>query len=133
MSLPDRINADIKAAMKARDQQRLGVLRMLKSAIDYTAIEQKSDTLPDEAVIQVIQREGKKRNDSITQFTDAGRTESAAEETAELAILQEYLPTQLSPAALEALVREIIAETGATSRKDMGQVIKATVAKADVA
>ncbi|MFT4692717.1 MAG: GatB/YqeY domain-containing protein [Verrucomicrobiia bacterium] len=130
MSLLDRINADIKVAMKARDPQRLGVLRMLKSAIDYTAIELKNDSLPEDVVIQVIQREGKKRNDSITQFEAAGRAESAADEAAELKILQEYLPTQLSPEELEALVREAIAETGASSRKEMGQVIKATAAKA---
>jgi uncharacterized protein YqeY len=130
MSLLDRINADIKVAMKARDPQRLGVLRMLKSAIDYTAIELKNDSLPEDVVIQVIQREGKKRNDSITQFEAAGRAESAADEAAELKILQEYLPTQLNPEELEALVREAIAETGASSRKEMGQVIKATAAKA---
>lgn len=130
MSLLDRINADIKVAMKARDPQRLGVLRMLKSAIDYTAIELKNDSLPEDVVIQVIQREGKKRNDSITQFEAGGRAESAADEAAELKILQEYLPTQLSPEELEALVREAIAETGASSRKEMGQVIKATAAKA---
>jgi uncharacterized protein YqeY len=130
MSLLDRINADIMVAMKARDPHRLGVLRMLKSAIDYTAIELKNDSLPEDVVIQVIQREGKKRNDSITQFEAAGRAESAADEAAELKILQEYLPTQLSPEELEALVREAIAETGASSRKEMGQVIKATAAKA---
>ncbi|MBG85833.1 MAG: glutamyl-tRNA amidotransferase [Verrucomicrobiales bacterium] len=130
MSLLDRINADIKEAMKARDSLRLSVLRMLKSAIDYAAIEKKTDSLPDDAIVQVIQKEAKKRQDSIAQYESAGRADAAAQESDEQKILQNYLPKQLSADELESLVKDAIAEAGATSRKAMGQVMKIAVAKA---
>ena len=130
MTLQDQISQDIKKAMLAKDTVRLSTLRLLKSALGYLQIEKKVDSLPDSEVITVIQREIKKRRDSIEQFLAGGRPEQAAAETAEAAILETYLPAALSPEELEALVRSCIAELGATSKKEMGPVIKAVQAKA---
>ena len=130
MSLHQNLAADIKAAMLARDADRLGTLRLLKSALGYLAIEQKTDLVPDADFISVVQKEVKKRRDSIEQFEKGGRPELAAKEKAELAVLEAYLPKALSPEELEALVKACIQEAGATSKKDMGQVIRAVQAKA---
>ena len=130
MTLQDQISQDIKKAMLAKDTVRLSTLRLLKSALGYLQIEKKVDSLPDSEVITVIQREIKKRRDSIEQFLAGGRPEQAAAETAEAAILETYLPKALSPEELETLVRSCIAELGATSKKEMGPVIKAVQAKA---
>lgn len=130
MSLQDRISQEIKAAMLAKDAARLSTLRLLKSALGYVQIEKKQDTLPDAEIIAVIQKEIKKRRDSIEQYQAAGRTEQAALETAEVAVLETFLPKPLTPEELEALVRATITELGAASKKDMGPVIKAVQAKA---
>lgn len=130
MALTDQINAEIKAAMKARAAERLTVLRALKSAFGYAAIESKSDDLDDAAAIKVIQKEAKKRKEAAEQFEKGDRPEQAANELAELKILEEFLPQALTPEEVEALVKECIAEVGATSKKDMGQVMKAATAKA---
>lgn len=130
MPLQDQINQEIKAAMLAKDAARLSTLRLLKSALGYVQIEKKSDSLGDAEVISVVQKEIKKRQDSIEQYKAAGRTEQAALETAEIAVLQVFLPQALSADELEALVRSTIAEVGATSKKEMGLVIKAVQAKA---
>jgi uncharacterized protein YqeY len=130
MPLAEDINAQIKAAMLAKDAQRLGALRLLKSALGYVAIEKKVDLLPDADVLVVIQKEVKKRRDSLAQYEAGGRTDLAAIEQGELAVLETFLPKPLSPEELEALVRAAISEFGATSKNDMGAVMKVATAKA---
>jgi uncharacterized protein YqeY len=130
MSLQEKLGQEIKAAMLARDQVRLGTLRMLKSAVGYAAIEKKADTLGDADFIAVVQKEVKKRRDSIEQFEKGGRLELAASEKLEIPHLEAFLPQPLSAGELEKLVRESIQETGATSKKDMGAVIKSAQARA---
>ena len=102
---------------------------MLKSAIGYVQIEKKTDALSDADFIGVVQREVKKRRDSAEQFTTGGRAELAAKENAEIAVLETFLPKQLSPEELEAMVRATIQEIGATDKKQMGAVMKAVQAK----
>ena len=130
MTQIEKINAEIKASMLARDADRTGALRLLKSAVGYLQIEKKVDVLPDADVLAVVQKEAKKRRDSIEEFDRGGRTELAAKERAELKVLEEFLPKQLSPEETEELVKAAIAEVGATSKKDMGAVMKAAQAKA---
>jgi uncharacterized protein YqeY len=117
--------------MLARQAVRTGTLRMLKSALGYAQIEKKTETLSDADVMAMIQREAKKRRDSIDEFEKAGRTEMAANEKAELEVLTEYLPKALSAEELESLIREVITEVGATSKKDMGAVMKVAQSKVD--
>jgi uncharacterized protein YqeY len=127
MTLSQRIDSDLKEAMRAKDAIRLGVLRMLKSALKYGAIEKPGTEgeLNDADAVQVIRKQAKQRQDSIDSFEKGGRAELAEKEKAELAILNSYLPQQLGPEQLAALVRETIAETGATSKAQMGAVMKA--------
>jgi len=130
MALQDRIQQELKAAMLARDADTLGTLRLLKSAIGYAQIEKKTDALPDTEVVGLIQKEIKKRRDSIEQFQSGGRPELAAKESAEISVLEKFLPQPLSTDELDQMVRSVIQESGATSKKDMGAVIKAVQAKA---
>jgi uncharacterized protein YqeY len=130
MSLSDRLSQEIKSAMLARDADRLTPLRLLKSAIGYAQIERKTENLADADVIAIIQKEIKKRRDSIDQFEKGGRPELAAKEKAELAVLETFLPQPFSNEELEQLVRATIQEIGATTKKEMGAVIKAVQAKA---
>jgi uncharacterized protein len=130
MSLQERISGELKAAMLARDADRLSTLRMLKSALGYAQIERKVETLPDGDIVAIVQKEVKKRRDSIEQFEKGGRAELAAKEKQEIAILESFLPKPLLPEELDKLVRDTIQETGATGKKDMGAVIKAVQAKA---
>jgi len=130
MSLSDRLSQEIKSAMLARDADRLTPLRLLKSAIGYAQIERKTENLEDADVIAIIQKEIKKRRDSIDQFEKGGRPELAAKEKAELAVLETFLPQPFSNEELEQLVRATIQEIGATTKKEMGAVIKAVQAKA---
>ena len=131
MSLQQRVNDELKSSMLARQAVRTGTLRMLKAALGYAQIEKKTETLSDADVMAMIQREAKKRRDSIEEFEKAGRTEMAANEKAELEVLIEYLPNALSAEELENLIREVITEVGATSKKDMGAVMKAAQSKVD--
>ena len=131
MSLQQRVNDELKSSMLARQAVRTGTLRMLKSALGYAQIEKKTETLSDADVMAMIQREAKKRRDSIDEFEKAGRTEMAANEKAELEVLTEYLPKALSAEELESLIREVIIEVGATSKKDMGAVMKVAQSKID--
>jgi uncharacterized protein YqeY len=130
MSLQERISQEIKAAMLARDAERLSALRMLKSALGYMLIEKKTESLPDAEVVALVQKEVKKRRDSVEQFEKGGRAELAAKEKQEITVLESFLPQPLSADVLEKLVRDTISEAGATSKKDMGAVIKAVQAKA---
>ena len=132
MSLVAQIDAELKKAMMAREADRLSVLRMLKSSVKYAAIEKGgADSVPSDAdVLAVVRKEVKKREDSITSFAEAGRTDLADKEKAELEFLRVYLPAQMAEEKVEALVKEAIAETGATSKAQMGLVMKAAQAKA---
>jgi uncharacterized protein YqeY len=131
MNLSHRIDADLKEAMRARDAEKLGVLRMLKSALKYAAIEKAGPAgeLDDTEATQVIRKQVKQRQDSIESFEKGGRAELAEKEKRELAILNEYLPAALSSDELSRLVRETIAEVGATSKAQMGAVMKALTPK----
>src|ERR1017187_8402862 len=101
MTLSDRIAGEIKAAMLARDPDRLSTLRLLKSAIGYAQIERKTENLPDAEVVAIVQKEVKKRRDSIEQFEKGGRAELAAKEKQEITVLEAFLPQPLSPEDLE--------------------------------
>jgi len=128
MSLNDTIGADLTAAMKARDAARLSALRMLKAAVMNKGVEKGRD-LEDAEVLQVVASLVKQRRDSIEQFASAGRTDLVAKETGEIAVLEHYLPPALSAEDIEAAVAAAIAETGATSVKDIGKVMKAVMPK----
>jgi hypothetical protein len=126
MLLRDRVNADIAAAMKAKDSARLSALRMLKAAIMNKGIEKAHD-LDDAEVVQVVSTQVKQRRDSIEQFTKGGRTDLVEKETAEIAVLEQYLPPAASTADIDAAISEAIAETGAASIRDIGKVMKAVM------
>jgi uncharacterized protein YqeY len=127
MTLQERIDSDLKDAMRAKDAVRLGVLRMLKSALKYSAIEKASaeSQLDDAEAAQVIRKQVKQRQDSIESFEKGGRPELAAKEKDERVILSAYLPQGLDADELAKIVRETISELGATSRAQMGAVMKA--------
>ena len=126
MTLSERIDNDLKDAMRAKDAAKLGVLRMLKSAIKNAAIEKggATATLDDAEASQVIRKQAKQRQDSIESFEKGGRPELAAKEKEELGLLSAYLPQAMSGDELAAAVRDAIAEAGATSRAQMGAVMK---------
>ena len=126
--LIERIDSELKDAARARDKQRLGTLRMLKSAIKYREIETGKE-LSDEQVVQVAQTLIKQRRDSASQFKSGGRPELAQNEEAEILILEAFLPRQLSDEELLALANEAVAETGAKDAKGMGAVMKALMPK----
>jgi uncharacterized protein len=130
MPLLHRVSDEIKAAMLRKDAERLSTLRLLKAALTYTQIEKKNENLSDADVVAVVQKEVKKRRDSIEQFEKGGRTELAQKEQREIAVLEGFLPKPLDPEELDQLVRSTIQELGAASKKDMGTVIKAVQAKA---
>src|SRR4029077_11749337 len=126
MTLQKRVDADLKEAMRAKDTTKLNVLRMLKSALKYAAIA-KSDAeaeLDDAEAVQVIRKQVKQRHDSIESFEKGGRAELVEKEKKELSILNEYLPQAMTAAELAQIVRETIAELGATSKAQMGVVMK---------
>ena len=126
MTLQERVDSDLKVALRAKDAARLGVLRMLKSALKYSAIEKSGAEaqLDDAEAAQVIRKQVKQRRDSIESFEKGGRPELAAKEKDELAILQAYLPQGLNADELAKIVGETISELGATSRAQMGAVLK---------
>jgi hypothetical protein len=128
MRLTDKVNADITAAMKSKDPARLSSLRMMKAAIMNKNVEKGRD-LEDAEVLQVFSALVKQRRDSIEQFSKAGRTDLVAKETAEIAVLEEYLPPAATVAEIDAAVAAAVAETGATSAKDIGKVMKAVMPK----
>ena len=131
MTLQQRVDSDLKEAMRAKDATKLNVLRMHKSALKYAAIA-KSDAeaeLSDAEAVQVIRKQAKQRQDSIESFEKGGRAELAEKEKEELAILNTYLPQGMTPDELAKVVRETIAELGATSKAQMGAVMKALQGK----
>lgn len=127
MSFAQQIDSDLKDAMRAKDAAKLGVLRMLKSALKYAAIEKSGaeGELDEAEATAVIRKQVKQRHDSIESFEKGGRAELAEKEKGELAILHNYLPAAMSADDIARLVRETIAEVGATSRAQMGAVMKA--------
>jgi uncharacterized protein len=131
MSNPiSRIDADIKAAMIAKEPLRLNTLRMLKSALKYYQIEKKLGEISEADLVTVAQKQIKQRQDAIDSFKTANRPDLIEKEEAELKVLQTYLPQALSPEELEALVKSVIAETGATGKAQMGVVMKQSITKA---
>ena len=131
MTIPERIDADLKDAMRAKDAGKLAVLRGLKSALKYAAIEKSDAGLDDAAATQVIRKQVKQRQDSIESFEKGRRPELAAKEKTELEILNGYLPQGLAPDELATMVRETIGEVGATSKAQMGAVMKALQVKVE--
>ena len=129
MTLQERVDSDLKEAMRARDAGKLAVLRGLKSALKYAEIEKGDSGLDDTAATQVIRKQVKQRQDSIESFEKGGRPELAAKEKEEVEVLNAYLPKGLSAEELSRLVRDTIAEVGATSRAQMGAVMKALQTK----
>jgi uncharacterized protein len=131
MTLQERLDSDLKESMRAKDATKVGVLRMLKSALKYAAIAKSGAEadLSDAETVQVIRKQAKQRQDSIESFEKGGRAELAEKEKEELAILNSYLPQAMSPDQLAKVVRETIAEVGATSKGQMGAVMKALQAK----
>ena len=127
-NLSDQVNAGITEAMKAKDPVRLSALRMLKAAIMNKGVEKGRD-LDDAEVLQVVGALVKQRRDSIEQFSKAGRTDLVDKETAEMKILDAFLPPAASAAEIDAAVAAAIAETGAASARDMGKVMKAVMPK----
>lgn len=122
MTLKGRIQNDMKAAMKAGDKDRLKVIRLIMAAIKQIEIDRRIE-LDDTAVLGVLDKMVKQRRDSVTQFTEGGRSDLAAIEMAEISVLQDYLPEPLSDADLNAEINKAIAETGAAGIRDMGKVM----------
>jgi uncharacterized protein len=121
-SLKDRITEDMKNAMRAKDSERLGTIRMITSAIKQREVDERI-TLDDTQVLAVIEKMIKTRKESIAQFQSGGRDDLVAKEQKEVDLLQAYMPEQLSEAELDALIAEAIAASGASSIKDMGKVM----------
>ena len=128
MTLNEQVTQDIALAMKARDQARLSALRMLKAAIMNKGVEKGRD-LEDAEVLQVVSSLVKQRRDSIEQFSKAGRSDLVDKETGEIAVLEGYLPPAASALEIEAAVDAAIAESGASSPRDIGKVMKAVMPK----
>ena len=129
MTLKERITEDMKAAMRASEKERLSTIRMVQAAIKQREVDERI-VLDDAQVIAVLEKMVKQRRESVAAFEQGGRQDLAAREHAEIALLQVYLPTQLSAAEVDALINEAIAATGAASVKDMGKVMAAVKAKA---
>lgn len=124
MSLKDQITEDMKAAMRAKDTERLGTIRLLLAAMKQKEVDERV-TLDDAAVIAIVDKLIKQRKDSISQFTAAGRTDLADKEGAELKVLEAYLPQRLGADEIDAAVRAIVATLGASGPGDMGKVMGA--------
>jgi uncharacterized protein YqeY len=129
MTLKERITEDMKTAMRSGEKDRLAVIRMLQAAIKQREVDERI-TLDDAQVTSVLEKMIKQRKESIVAFQQGARPELVAKENAEIAVLQPYLPAQLSDAELDALIAEAIASTGAASIKDMGKVMGVVKAKA---
>ena len=123
-TLKTRIQDDVKAAMRSKDKDRLGTLRLITAAIKQKEVDERID-MDDAAVIAVLEKMIKQRKDSITQYSQAGRDDLASKEQVELDLIQTYLPEQMSEAELEAIISKAVADTGAASMKDMGKLMAA--------
>ena len=129
MKLYQQINADFLTSYKAHEEAKVGILRLLKSALKNKAIELAKDELDDAEVLPVLSKEAKMRQESIAQYEAANRPELAEQEKAELDFIQSYLPESASEDEIKAIVESVIAETGATSSSDMGKVMGALKSK----
>lgn len=127
--LKAQIQEDMKAAMRAGDKDRLSVIRMLLAAIKQREVDERTDTT-DATVLQILEKQIKQRRESAAQFTAGGRADLASKETAEIAVLQAWLPSALSAGELETLINEVMTACAATSMKDMGRVMAALREKA---
>jgi uncharacterized protein YqeY len=128
MSLKERITSDMTAAMKSKEAARLSTLRMVKAAVQNREIE-KGGELSDEELTKILQSLVKQRRDSVEQYEKAARAELAEKERAEIAVIEEYLPRAATREEIERAVEEAVAETGASSMKEMGAVMKAALAR----
>lgn len=129
MELKDQIMADIKTAMIAKDSVKLNTLRFLHAAIKQKEIDSRPNPLTADDVMAVLKKLVKQRKESIEQFSSAGRTDLVDQESAELKVMEAYMPAQMTKEQIEKIVTEVIAETGAKTIKDMGTVMKAVQAK----
>lgn len=129
MALKDRLTEDMKTAMRAADKERLGTVRLALAAIKQREVDERV-TLDDTQILGVIEKMIKQRREAIAQFHTGGRADLVAKETAEIAVLQQYLPAQMGEAEIDALIAEAIHSTGAASVKDMGKVMAVVKAKA---
>ena len=129
MSLKDKITDDMKTAMKARDKDRLKVVRMILAAVKQVEVDTRTE-LDDAAVLGVLEKMVKQRRDSVEQFRQGGRDDLADNELAEITVLEAYLPAQLDEAEIDALIDEAIQSTGAGSMRDMGKVMGMIKSKA---
>jgi uncharacterized protein len=129
MTLKERITEDMKSAMRAGEKDRLGVVRLILSGIKQREVDERI-TLDDSQVLTVLEKMAKQRKESITQFESGGRADLVAKESAELLVIQSYLPAQMSDSELDALIAEAMAATGATTIKDMGKVMGIVKGKA---
>jgi uncharacterized protein len=136
MTLKERIQEDVKSAMRSGEKERLGTLRLITAAIKQREVDERI-TLDDVQILSVIEKMVKQRKESIVQFEAGGRADLAAKEQTELAVLTAYQPTQLSEAEVDGLIAAAIAATGAASIKDMGKVVahvkSAAAGRADMA
>ena len=129
MQIREKLTADMKTAMRDKDQLKLDAIRFLQAAIKNREIELRPNAIPEEDVLGVIKKSVKQRKESIDQYQAAGRNDLVEKETAELKILEQFLPAQMNREQLEAIVTATIAEVKATTIKDMGPVMKAVLAK----
>lgn len=129
MSLKDQLTADMKAAMKGGDKERLQVIRLVLADIKRVEVDSRQ-TLDDGALLGIVEKAIKQRRDSVEQFTKGGRDDLAAKEQAEIEVLETYLPEQLSESELDALIDRVIRDTGAESIRDMGKVMGAIKSEA---
>jgi uncharacterized protein len=129
MSLKERITDDMKAAMRSGEKERLGVIRMITAAIKQREVDERI-VLDDSQVLSVLEKMIKQRKESVAQFETGNRPDLVAKETAEITLLQGYMPSQLSGAEIDALIGEAVAATGAASIKDMGKVMAIIKTKA---
>ncbi len=130
MTLKGQIQDDMKTAMKAGDKDRLKVVRLIRAAIERIEVDQRIE-LDDAAVLGVLNKMVKQRRDSISQFRDGGRDDLADIELAEIVVIENYLPEQMSDDELDAMIAKAISDTGAESIRDMGKVMGAVKAKAE--
>jgi len=129
MALKDRLTEDMKTAMRAADKGRLGTVRLALAAIKQREVDERV-SLDDAQILGVLEKMIKQRREAIVQFQSGGRADLVAKETAEIAVLQQYLPAQMEEAEIDALIAEAIQSTGAASIKDMGKVMAAVKPKA---
>ena len=122
MTLREKINEDMKTAMKARETEKLGAIRLLQAALKQKEVDERI-VLTDDMILNIIEKMLKQRKDSIEQFTTGNRLDLVAKEEFEVGVLSAYMPQQMSEADVAAIVDAVIAETGATSAKDMGKVM----------